>query len=54
MHDRPAEAVQHRAEVVERACHIDVGDINVPMLVRRRWLIEVGPLFGGLPVPLAQ
>ena len=36
MHDEAAVAVQHAAQVVERAADVDVGNIDVPMLVRLR------------------
>src|SRR5664279_2665490 len=32
--DRPAVAVQHTAQVVERAADVDVGNIDMPVLVR--------------------
>src|ERR1700722_9612717 len=40
MHDRTAVAIQNAAQVVERATHIDVGNIDVPMLVWMRWLLS--------------
>jgi hypothetical protein len=44
MHDRTAIAVQNATRVLERATYIiDVGNINVPVLVRMRSLLETGP-----------
>jgi hypothetical protein len=33
VHDRAAEAVEQTGEVVERSADVDVGDIDVPVLV---------------------
>ena len=43
MHDVAAVAVQQRAEEVERASQVDVGDVHVPMPMRRERLHEAGP-----------
>jgi hypothetical protein len=40
MDDETAEAVQNAARVVEGAAHVDVGNIDMPMLMRLRWLLE--------------
>ncbi len=34
VHDVPAVAVQHAAQIVERAADVDVGNIDVPVLMR--------------------
>ncbi len=46
--DEPAAAVEQAAEVEERAGDVDVGDIDVPVLVRRKRLLEAFPLSEGL------
>jgi hypothetical protein len=43
MNDRTAIAVQDAALIVEGAAHVDVGNIDMPMLVRLWWLLETGP-----------
>lgn len=54
VHDDPAEAFQHRARIIERARSVDIGHVNVPMLVRpRRWR-EAGPFFDGFPFHLCS
>src|SRR5262250_2188874 len=40
MDDRTAKALQNAAQVVEGAAHVDVGNIDMPMLVRVGWLLE--------------
>src|SRR5271170_7333343 len=51
MNDRTAVAVQNAAQIVERATHIDVGNIDVPVLMRTRRLLETGPLARRLSLP---
>src|SRR5271170_947827 len=51
MHDGTAIAIQNAAQVVERATHVDVGNIDVPVLVRLRRLFETGALARGLVLP---
>ena len=43
MHNRTAVAVQHAAEVVERARDVDVGNVDMPMLMRFPRLLEARP-----------
>src|SRR6516164_2630590 len=42
MDDRTAVTIQKAAQVVEGAAHIDVGNIDMPMLVRLGGLLEAG------------
>src|SRR5208283_5447937 len=51
MNDRTAEAVQNAAQIIERATHIDVGNIDVPVLVGMRPLLKTGPLARRLSLP---
>ena len=51
MDDRPAIAIQNAAQVVERAAHVDVGNIDVPVLVWLQWLLEARPLARQLAFP---
>ena len=54
VHDGAAVAVQHAAQVVERPADVDVGNVDMPMLVRLRRLLEARPFLRRLAVPLAQ
>ena len=54
MHDGTAIAIENAAQVVERTTHIDVGNIDVPMLMRMRWLFETSPLARRLALPRRQ
>jgi hypothetical protein len=49
MHNRPAISIQNTAQVVERARQVDVGNIDVPVLVRLRRLLKPRPFARGLP-----
>src|ERR1700735_5242283 len=51
MHDRPTISIQHAAQVIERARQIDVGNIDVPVLVRLERLFEPRPFARGLALP---
>src|SRR5271157_1059051 len=51
MNDRTAEAIQNAAQVVEGATHVDVGNIDMPMLVRVWWLFAAGPFARRLAFP---
>ena len=44
-----AVAVQNAAQAIEGAAHVDVGNIDMLMLVRQRRLLEASPLREGLP-----
>ena len=48
--DEPAVAVEEAAEVEERAGDVDVGDVDVPVLVSAQGLLEALPLERGLVV----
>ena len=54
MNDRTAVAIQNAAQIIERATHIDVGNIDVPMLVRMRWLLKTCPLARRLALPSGE
>jgi hypothetical protein len=51
MNDRTAVAVQNAAQVVERTTHVDVGNIDVPVLMRMRRLLEPRTLARRLSLP---
>ena len=51
MDDRTAIAIQNAAQVVKRATHVDVGNIDVPVLMCMWWLLETGPLTRRLALP---
>jgi hypothetical protein len=44
MHEGTPEPVQNAAQVIERAAQVDVGNINVPVLMRLQGLLETAPL----------
>jgi hypothetical protein len=46
VHDVAAEAIQHGAQEVERAAQIDVGNIDMPMVVGGQRLHEPGAFLG--------
>src|ERR1700729_2392957 len=54
MHDGSAIAIQHAAQVVERARNVDVAHIDMPMLMRLRWLLEARPFPRWLSIPFLQ
>ena len=54
MNDGAAAAIEHRTEVVERPLQIDVGDIDLPMFVRQKWLDESRSFFGGSEVVFSE
>ena len=54
MDDRPAVAVQHTAQIVERATDVDIGNVDVPVFMRLQGLLETGALLRKLPFPLRQ
>src|SRR5437762_9872915 len=51
MNDRTAKAVQDAAQIIERAAHVDVANIDMPMLMRLRWLLEAGSFARWLTLP---
>src|SRR5215472_11375332 len=52
MNQETAVAIQDAAKVVERRTNIQVGNIDMPMLVRLRRLFKAGPFLRRLPAPL--
>ena len=44
MHEESTEAVQNAAQVIERAAQVDVGNIDMPVLMRLQRLLETVPL----------
>ena len=54
MHDRTTVPIQNAAQVIEGRADIDVGDIDMPMLMRLEWLLEGGPLARWLAFPARQ
>src|SRR6516225_6298703 len=54
MNQETAVAVQDAAQVVERRANVQVGDIDMPMLVWLRRLVKTRPFLRGLSVPLPQ
>src|SRR5260370_40925469 len=50
--DEPAETVQHAAQVVERRADVEVGNIDVPVLMCCQRLREARALLRRLAVPL--
>src|ERR1022692_2051879 len=52
--DQPAVAVQHAAQIVERAGDVDVAHVDMPMLMRLRWLFKAGAFLRWLPLPFPQ
>lgn len=51
MHDRPAIAVQERAQIVKGAADVEVGNIHVPVLVRLQRLHKTRAFLGLRPAP---
>src|SRR5450432_3603879 len=54
MHDGSAIAVQHAAQVVKRPRNVDVAHVDMPMLMRLRWLLEARPFLRRLSIPFLQ
>jgi hypothetical protein len=52
--DGAAEPIQDRAEIVERAADVEVGDVDVPMLVGPRGLMEALALARRCTVPAVE
>jgi hypothetical protein len=44
MHEEAPEAVQNAAQVIERAAQVDVGNIDMPVLMRLQRLLETTSL----------
>src|SRR5262249_27857021 len=54
VHDVPAEAIQDAAQVVERPADVEVGNVDMPVLMRDQRLRKACALFRRLPLPLRQ
>src|SRR6202008_2486329 len=54
MNDRTAIPVQDAAQIVESAAHVDVGNIDMPMLVRLWGLLEAGSFARRLALPSGE
>ena len=46
MHEETTEPIQNAAQVIEGTAQVDVGNIDMPMLVRLQRLFETGSLAG--------
>jgi hypothetical protein len=44
MHEETAEPIQNAAQVIEGAAQVDVGNVDMPVLVQLQRLLETGPL----------
>ena len=44
MHEETAEPVQNTAQVIEGAAQVDIGNVDMPVLVRLQRLLETTPL----------
>ena len=51
MHEETAEPIQNAAQVIERAAQVDVGNVDMPVLVRLQRLLETTPLARRLSFP---
>src|SRR5215831_6074534 len=51
MHEETAEPVQNAAQVIERAAQVDVGNVDMPVLMRLERLLETGSLARWLAFP---
>src|SRR5207245_3742002 len=47
-------AIQNAAQIVESAAHVDVGNIDMPMLVRLWWLLKAGSFARRLTLPSGE
>jgi hypothetical protein len=47
MHQKTTASIQHTTQVIERARQVDIGNIDVPVLVRLQRLFEAGALRDG-------
>lgn len=44
VHDGTTVSIQNAAQVIEGPAHVDIGDIDMPMLMRLERLLEAGAL----------
>ena len=52
MHEETAEPIQNAAHVIEGAAQVDVGNVDVSVLVRLQRLLETGSLARWFALPL--
>ena len=51
MHEETAEPIQNAAQVIEGAAQVDVGNVDMPVLVRLQGLLETGLLARRFALP---
>src|SRR5215472_3475586 len=51
MHEETTEPIQNAAQVIERAAQVDVGNVDMPVLMRLERLLETGSLARWLAFP---
>src|SRR5580692_3890728 len=51
MHEETTEPVQNAAQVIERAAQVDVGNVDMPVLMRLQRLLETGSLARRFALP---
>ena len=51
MHEETTEPVQNAAQVIEGAAQVDVGNVDMPVLMRLQRLLETGSLARGSSLP---
>jgi hypothetical protein len=54
MNHIPAATVKHAAEIIESAADVEIGDIDVPVLMRAKRLREPLALAGRFAVPFSK
>src|SRR5215467_2986652 len=51
MHEETTEPIQNAAQVIEGAAQVDVGNVDMPVLVRLQRLLETGSLARRFALP---
>ena len=51
MHEETTEPIQNAAQVIEGAAQVDVGSVDMPVLMRLQRLLETGSLARWLALP---
>ena len=51
MHEEAAEPIQNAAQVIEGAAQVDVGNVDMPVLMRLQRLLETGSLARKFALP---
>lgn len=54
MNDGPTETIEHRTQVVEGPADVEVGDVDVPVLVGADWLLESDTFATGPHIPAVE